>query len=406
MSELLNTLALATARRGLLLPEEKAMARKRSTQRGRIELKGDRWTLRYAVRDGERADGWSERREFLPVGITEREAERIRAERMQTINRLNNSLLVQPVMTLQHFVETLWVDYLKQRNVKPSTIYSYDSMLKNLVLPNFGQKTVDQITPVRLTQLFKAAREKKYSSKYLLNLYSLLKILFEVAREFDLIAASPIRPKLHRPVHERAEKGSYTPEQLRALSQHVPPEHKLLIFTAGVLGLRLGELLALRWIDLDGQIIEIRHSIWRGILQPPKTKASEARIALPSILVDLLTGHRESTEWRGQEDFIFCRSDGRPLDPDYLREQILYPVLQAAGIRRKARENGFHAFRHAAGSILYEITRDIEMVKRFLRHSRISTTSDIYVHPLGLTSEATEAMANVFLAVEEAKGVQ
>lgn len=85
---------------------------------------------------------------------------------------------------------------------------------------------------------------------------------------------------------------------------------------------------------------------------------------------------------------------------------ISSPVLQAAGIKRKARENGFHAFRHAAGSILYEITRDIELVKRFPRHSRISTTSDIYVHPLGLTNEATEAMANVFLAVEEAKGVQ
>jgi hypothetical protein len=54
----------------------------------------------------------------------------------------------------------------------------------------------------------------------------------------------------------------------------------------------------------------------------------------------------------------------------------------------------------------YEITRDIGLVKRFLRHSRISATSDIYVHTLGLTNEATEAMANVFLAVEEAKGVQ
>ena len=91
---------------------------------------------------------------------------------------------------------------------------------------------------------------------------------------------------------------------------------------------------------------------------------------------------------------------------DGSREQVLYPVLEAAGIKRKARENGFHAFRHAAGSILYEITRDIELVKRFLRHCRISTTSDIYVHPLGLTNEATAAMANVFLAVEEAKGVQ
>lgn len=81
---------------------------------------------------------------------------------------------------------------------------------------------------------------------------------------------------------------------------------------------------------------------------------------------------------------------------------MLYPVLHVAGINRKARENVFHAFRHATGSILYEITRDIELVKRFLRHSRISTTSEIYVHPIGLTNEATEAMANVFLGVEEA----
>jgi Phage integrase, N-terminal SAM-like domain len=121
----------------------------------------------------------------------------------------------KPVMTVLRFVDTVWRDYLDQQGVKPSTIYSYDSMLQNLVLPSFGQKTVDQITPVRLSLLFKAAREKKYSPKTLLNLYSLLKVIFEVTRELDLIEASPKRPKLHRPNHERKEKPSYTPDQLR-----------------------------------------------------------------------------------------------------------------------------------------------------------------------------------------------
>jgi hypothetical protein len=58
------------------------------------------------------------------------------------------------------------------------------------------------------------------------------------------------------------------------------------------------------------------------------------------------------------------------------------------------------------GSIVFEIKRDIELVKRFLRHNRIGTTSGIYVHPLGLTNEATKATPNVFLAIEEVKGVQ
>jgi hypothetical protein len=105
---------------------------------------------------------------------------------METINRLNNSLLVQPVMTLQHFVDTLWRDYLNQHGVKPSTIYSYDSMLTNLVLPNFGQKTVDQITPVRLSQLFQSRAREEVQ----------LKILAErlLAAEGDVRGCARVRP--------------------------------------------------------------------------------------------------------------------------------------------------------------------------------------------------------------------
>jgi integrase len=401
------TLAPAATEPRLLLPQEDAMARKRSTQKGRVEPKAGRWTLRYAIRDGQHPKGWRERREFLPIGITRGQAEQMRVERMETINQLNNSLLAQPVMTLAHFVSSLWRDYLAQRNVRESTRQSYDSMLRNLVLPNFGSKPIDQITPMRLSSLFKAAREKGYSPKYQLNLYALLKVLFDVAREFDLLRTSPLRAKLHRPVHERTEKPAYTPEQLRELSRHVPPEHQLLIFTASVLGLRLGELLALQWGDLDGQTLRVRHSLWRGRLGPPKTRASEARLALPSVLADLLAKQRDGSGWDADEHFIFCRSDGRPLDPDHLRREVLYPALEKAAIPRRSRENGFHAFRHAAGSILYEITRDVELVKKFLRHSRISTTSDVYVHHSGaVAAEGAEAMASVFLGASEAEGIQ
>jgi integrase len=200
---------------------------------------------------------------------------------MQTINRLNNSLLVQPVMTVQRFVDTVWRDYLDQRGVKPSTIYSYDSMLQNLVLPSFGQKIVDQITPVRLSLLFKAAREKKYSPKTLLNLYSLLKVIFEVTRELDLIEAS--------------QTAEAAPAQSRAHGKaelHARP--------TSWLGLRLGELLALCWANLERQTLEIRRSLWRGKLQAtPKTRASQARISLPNELAVLLAGHRQQSKWSG-----------------------------------------------------------------------------------------------------------
>jgi integrase len=350
MSELTHTLAPAKARHGLLLPEDDAMARKRSAQRGRIVPKGDRLTLRYCVRDMDKPTGWRDCREFLPVGTTPQEADAIRVKRMEVINKLNNSLVIQPAMTLEQFAETLWVDYQKARAMEESTVYSYDSMLRNLVFPSFGSLRVDRITPQHLTRLMKAAREKPYSSKYRLNLYSMLKIMFDVARDYDLVTASPVRAKLHRPVHERTEKRSFTPEQLRALTQHVPENYRLMFFTAGVLGLRVGEVLPLQWGDIEDATVHLRRSIWRGIVKPRlKTKGSRRPMPTGEILTERLLAHREASAWSSHEDFIFCRDDGRPFDSDHVREQVLYPALKAAGIEIVPRESGVHALRHSGG---------------------------------------------------------
>jgi len=72
--------------------------------------------------------------------------------------------------------------------------------------------------------------------------------------------------------------------------------------------------------------------------------------------------------------------DRRPYDPDVIRESVLYPAMDRAGIKRQDRSHGFHIFRHSAGSILHNATRDAKLVQNTLGHSRVSTTLDIYVH--------------------------
>jgi hypothetical protein len=64
---------------------------------------------------------------------------------MEVVNKLNNSLVIQPAMTLELFAKTLWVDYQKARAMEASTIYSYNSMLKNLVFPSFGSLRLDRL---------------------------------------------------------------------------------------------------------------------------------------------------------------------------------------------------------------------------------------------------------------------
>ena len=97
----------------------------------------------------------------------------------------------------------------------------------------------------------------------------------------------------------------------------------------------------------------------------------------------------------GKDDFVFCKRDGTPLDPNYLRKKVLYPALDLAGIERKPRAHGFHMFRHSAGSNGHAKTGDLKLAQELLEHARISTTSDIYIHvPEKVAELATEIIAS------------
>jgi len=273
-------------------------------------------------------------------------------------------------------------------------------MLDNIVLPEFGHRQMSDISPGDITRFFSRVEKEGRSTKYLLNLYSMLNVMFEVAVEYDLIESSPVRRKLHRPQYHRKEKLALSAEAIRQILEHIPDEHRTLFFCVALTGLRLGELLGLRWLNIDftSRRLTVTHNLWRGQLVSPKTRASNRIIHMPVELTDLLLEHRQQSEWTKAGDFVFCRNDGSPCDPDHLRERVLYPAIEAAGIARVDRSHGFHLFRHSAGSIVHSLTRDLKAAQELLGHSRISTTSDIYVHlDERAAEEATEALAKAII---------
>jgi integrase len=220
--------------------------------------------------------------------------------------------------------------------------------------------------------------------------------MFEVASEYDLVDVSPVRRKLHRPQGAAKKKLALTPAELRKIIDNAPEEYRALFLTAAITGLRLGEVLGLRWanVDLLDRKLLITHSLWRDELMKPKTDASVRTIHLPVFLVDVLLPQRERSEFTNSSDFVFCKRDGSVLDPNYLRKKVLYPAMKHAGIVPQARTHGFHMFRHSAGSIVHAKTGDLKLAQELLGHARISTTSDIYVHvPEKLAELATEVMA-------------
>jgi site-specific recombinase XerD len=95
-----------------------------------------------------------------------------------------------------------------------------------------------------------------------------------------------------------------------------------------------------------------------------------------NVLGDLM----EESEFRGPDDFLFHRSDGRSVEPKVFREDILYPAMKRAGILVESRATGLHLFRHTAGSLLNKKTADLKRVQVQLGHADIGTTADVYTH--------------------------
>src|SRR5437870_11747412 len=147
---------------------------------------------------------------------------------------------------------------------------------------------------------------------------------------------------------------------------------------AGIRGITLG---ALQWedIDWDAKTITFGKSFWRGRLQDSTKTGQEHVRHMPESLERVLAKHLEACKNIGPDDFVFCRSDDdpRPPEPDDLRREVLYPLLDRCGSKGTPRADGFHAFRRAASKYLRRAV-GLELAAEQLAHKRMTTTDEHY----------------------------
>ena len=171
--------------------------------------------------------------------------------------------------------------------------------------------------------------------------------------------------------------------------ENVPLEYGCLFTCVALTGLRLEELLALLWrhVDLDAKVIKVEQSLWRGQIVLPKTTSSARILPHGELLGGILAGHKRQAHHTGPDDFVFCKEDGTPFNPD-----VLYPVLDRLQIPRPKRSAGFHAFRHSAASLINKKTGNLKLAQGLLGHANLSTTADTYTH---MSTEAQREASEV-----------
>lgn len=360
------------------------MARKKSYQKGTVrEVKaksGLLFKLRYRRRRPE--GGWTEITETLRDCLSKKAARKVLDERLQQINASNGGVASGGLRKFADILGSVWPQYLDAQNVKESTRYTWSSIVRKWILPFFQDRVLNEIEPSEIGEFMSQLKSKKLATKYQRNIYGILKLMLDVARENDFMRANPIRPKIHRPKSDRREKPTISVEQAKSVLSAVDTVYRVALVTLALTGIRAGELLGLRWFNIDflRRRITITHSLWRGNLQTTKTESSDRTLAMPDLLVKTLFEHRSVSDFEQPDDFVFCQGDGRPMDPDSLRRYGIYPALKAAGVPFKKHASGCHAFRHLVGSVIHKETGSVKLAQKQLGHSNISTTGDIYTH--------------------------
>ena len=381
------------------------MTRRKTFQRGSVRLHNGNWTLRY--RELDRTTGvWKTRRvvlgEFKNITAARSAAEPIMAQ----VNERNNNpkppkhQSADTNITFKEFTETRWKGYMADKKHQPSSVAMRESLLRIHLLPFFGEVKMREVAP-RHVESFFAKLPETYTDSTRMALYRLLRLLFDIAWQYDLIKKSPVRPKRHRPKLEKIIKPTLNAAQIQNVLQNLGDERdRLLVLLLAVTGLRVGEALALRWLDfnVEAGCLAINHTLYNGDIKKLKTEASQGTLKLHPVMTRLLLDSRKQSSFPADEDFIFCRRDGSPLNYRKILKR-LHKAIEDSGITRERGKHGFHILRHSAGTLLYTKSRDLKLVQGTLRHSEVSTTSDIYVHLSNeVLQEGTEILTEVILA--------
>jgi len=335
---------------------------------GSIHKKGQAYYLvfRHVDASGRRRQKW------VAAGRSKREAEKRLTELMGEIHAGTYRELKKS--TFAGFAR-VWLESYARTRTKPSTLKSYETIINANLIPAFGDMAMTDIT-AEIIQRYVTTRLERVKPKTVINELVPLKEMLKHAVRWGYLKLNPAR-EVERPRIEREEMAYLTPKEVNLFLRHVTPRYHALFLTAVMTGLRRGELLALRWGDVDwnNNQLWVRRSLWKGQLLTPKSKLSARRVDLTPSLIIELKKHKLASPISPQ-DLVFCNADGNPWEPDALVKRQFLPALRRAGIRQVR----FHDLRHTNVALRLAQGQPIKYIQHQLGHSSIQTTLDRYGH--------------------------
>ncbi|MDQ1443429.1 MAG: hypothetical protein QOG97_3657 [Acidimicrobiaceae bacterium] len=277
----------------------------------------------------------------------------------------------------------------------PTTLARDETVIRKHVLPTLGALALSDITS-RDVQRIINEMSATLAPKTVLTNAGVLRALLHGAVLDDRLYVSPYRqPKLPSPV--ASKKRRLTMPEQRRLAEALPSAYGPMVFLAGVLGLRLSEVIGLRVGDIDflGRPPTIRVNCplpevsGKHVESKGKTPGSKTPLTLPSFLVAILAEHLAATSRRTPERFVFEAPKGGPLHAANFRTRTWHKAIQETGFSGLT----FHGLRHSASGLMRQIGAHDQLIQQRMRHTHRPTTTDIY----GWVPDQADVAVNVAL---------
>ncbi|MCK1986267.1 MULTISPECIES: site-specific integrase [Peribacillus] len=377
----------------------------------KFKQRGDTWT--YYVYLG--IDPLTKKRMEISKGGFKTKKEAVAAARIVEMEKENGTLVKASRMSFEEFAKD-WLKSYSRSGVKVSSVRAREKEMKHFINV-WGPFPIGRITKKMYQDRIMDLSEK-YSRNYMDGIHATGRMIFKQAIELDLMKINPTEnfrlPKKQAKVEdlEKAEDELkfLEKEELASflkLSHSEGLDMDALVFTTlSYTGLRIGELLALKWTDVDIQQGKLRvtktlynpNNNYQGYqLLTPKTSGSIRTIKIDEMLTNMFKKHKiyqneiklKNSPIYQNENFIFARDDGYP----QLRkvfETRLKRLLKKAGIEKNITP---HSFRHTHTSLLIEAGVGIKEIQQRLGHTDINTTMNIYAH---MTSNMEEKASQQF----------
>jgi integrase len=300
-----------------------------------------------------------------------------------------------------------WLNDSDRGSVRTSTYERHEQIVRLHLKPVLGHVKLAKLTPAHVQGLYRDKLDSGLSPATVQKIHSVLHKALAQALKWNMIARNAADAvKAPRPVPE--EMRPLSPDEARKLIEAASGDKLEALYVLAVhTGMRQGELLALKWedIDLNEGIIHIKRTLARSggriALGEPKTKGSRRTVHLTGAAVEALRSHLE----RQLEDIerlgdlyrdhglVFTSQVGTLINPTNLRRRSFAPLLERAGLPKIR----FHDLRHTCATLL--LTRNVhpKYVQELLGHATVSITLDTYSHVIpGMGNHTARAMEDVF----------